>query len=330
MSPFFLLLALWSFFYPQTIGEVHTVAFYNVENLFDPVNDPKHFDEEYTPEGRKQWTQKLLKQKIRQIASVIAQVGTEETKASPLFVGLAEVENDKVIAQLTRHPLLKDEGYRIAHRESRDPRGIDVALLYKASVFNLKNIKKYPLTWQNETNRRNYYSRDILVVGGYIRQHKVNLLINHWPSRRGGIKRSQPLRHLAAQLHNRIVDSLHRIDPETFIISMGDFNDNPNDKSLKEIASHGLFNPMGKLHKQGKGSLAYRDRWFLFDQVLFSKPWKKSSDLFWITSKIFSKPELYTPKGRYKGYPYRTALRGDHLEGYSDHLPVYSIIGIKD
>lgn len=329
MSPFFLL-ALWLLFYPQNKGEVHTLAFYNVENLFDPTNDPKHFDEEYTPEGRKQWTQNILDQKIHQIATVIAQIGRDETKAMPLFIGLAEVENDKVIAQLSRHPLLQEQGYRVAHRESRDLRGIDVALLYKATVFDLKDIKKYPLTWQNETNRRNYYSRDILVVGGYIRQHKVNLLLNHWPSRRGGIKRSKPLRHLAAKLHSRIVDSLYKTAPETFIISMGDYNDNPSDTSLKEIESTGLFNPMKNLHKQGKGSLAYRDRWFLFDQMLFSKQWKNSSDLFWITSKIFSTPELYTPKGRYKGYPYRTALRGEHLEGYSDHLPVYSIIGIRD
>ena len=329
MPHWFVLWFLFGLCFPPDQGEIHSVVFYNVENLFDPTDDPNHFDEEYTPTGRKQWTPFLMEQKINQLARVLAKVGYTETKQLPLFIGLAEVENYNLLAQISDHPQLQKGGYRIAHSESKDPRGIDVGLLYKPSVFDLKDIKKYPLSWENETTRTRYFSRDILVVGGFLQQHKINILINHWPSRRGGVKKSKPLRLLAAKLHHRIVDSLVRKDPNTFIISMGDYNDNPKDNSIKYLTSKGFTNPMQDLYTQGKGSLAFRDRWFLFDQMLFSQQWFTSNQLFWIASKIYRSSELYTPNGRYKNYPYRTRIKGNHLEGFSDHFPIYSLIGLR-
>ena len=312
-------------------GYLHTIAFYNTENYFDAIDDPNTFDEDYTPEGRMQWTEALVDQKSEQLAKVISQIGRGTTQRPPLFIGLAEIENYNLLRKLTSNRLLQPYAYDIVHFESPDYRGIDVALLYQNEFFRPTTQKAYRLALTDLDHGYKRTTRDLLVVSGYLNGQLITILINHWPSRRGGKQKSAQHRFKAAQLHKKITDSIYRKNKDAFIISLGDYNDNPNDKSLQWIAGkrdNRLINPMKTMAKKGSGSLAHNDRWYLFDQLLFSPAWQQKKSLQWLQTAIYNPAYLYTKRGRYQGYPFRTKVNGNHLEGYSDHFPVYAIIGV--
>lgn len=312
-------------------GQVYTFSFYNVENLFDAYDNPNTFDDDYTPEGRLQWTSALMHQKTAQLAAVISQIGAKETQRPPTVIGIAEVENKNLLRDLIRNKSLYPYKYGIIHFQSPDFRGIDVALLYQRDHFLVEDQKAIKLELTDPKTGYKRTTRDILVVSGYLAQHRISLLINHWPSRRGGKTKSAPHRMKAARLHKKITDSLMRKYPEGKVISMGDYNDNPNDKSLQWIKGKKkdeiLFNPMEKMIKKGIGSLAHNDRWFLFDQLLFSMNWNKDKELFLLKTAVFNPSFLRTKRSNYHGYPFRTKVNGIRLEGYSDHFPVYAVIG---
>ena len=318
--------------------ETFKIGFYNVENFFDAQDDPKTFDEEYTPKGRHRWKPQHVAQKTQQLATVIHALAERRTDGFPVLLGLAEVENFAVLRQLVRHPLLRVAGYEIIHFDSPDRRGIDVALLYQPAFFAPINIKKAPLLLKNPKTQNRLYTRDMLLVTGMLFDQEVTVSVNHWPSRRGGKSKSAPLRQKAAQQQLRLMDSLYRLDHNAKIIVMGDFNDDPNDLSLKRLqqkddfytAFKPLYNPFLEKHKKGYGSLAYKDRWFLFDQILFSPAWTKEVKfLEYKAASIFHPKWLHTPAGRYKGYPFRTQKKGGFLTGYSDHFPVTITIRVK-
>lgn len=330
-----ILILFWmQFFYAQKT-HIETIAFYNVENLFDTIDNPDTYDEEYTPEGSRAWTEAHLTQKIDHIAHVIVKIGAQETTKAPLMIGLSEIENRFVLEKLISHPKMKPYGYKILHFDSRDNRGIDVALLYRESLFTVAAVKTYPLWLSHPKRQARSPSRDQLVVTGYWGELELGILVNHWPSRRGGIKISEPARIKAAQLQQKILDSLQRTNPESYLVSMGDFNDNPTNQSLRLLSQKSsyfeyykpLYNPMLKLFKKGIGSLAYRDRWFLFDQILVSSNWLTQNGGVLLKPAVFNPKFLTTPEGRYSGYPYRTQITGTLLFGYSDHYPVYIVIG---
>jgi len=314
--------------------KVRTIAFYNVENLFDTKNDTLIFDDDRTPEGKDNWTEERYRDKLTNIAKVISEIGAEQTKTSPDIVGLSEVENRQVIEDLIAHPLLSQKGYSIVHFDSPDERGIDVALLYKQSAFLPTSSSSHRLLIYDDDQFRNY-TRDQLVVGGLLDNEQFYFTVNHWPSRSGGEARSKPNRMAAAKLNRRITDSILRLDISANIISMGDFNDDPTDDSIKKIVrtegkaknleEGDLFNPMLKLFKKGIGSLAYRDKWNLFDQLFFTPNLlveKVGQYRFWKVA-VFNPPYLISKKGQYKGYPFRTYAGGSYAGGYSDHFPVY-------
>ena len=313
-------------------GQVYTFSFYNVENLFDAFDSPNTFDDDYTPKGRLQWTTALMHQKTEQLARVIAQIGLKETQRPPVVIGLAEIENKKVLRHLIQRESLLPYDYGIVHFESPDFRGIDVALLYQKNHFLVKDQKAIKVELTDPKTGYERTTRDILVISGYLQQHRISILINHWPSRRGGKIKSAPYRMKAARLHRKITDSLQRKFPKGKIISMGDYNDNPNDKSMVWIKGRKnneiLFNPMEKMIKQGIGSLAHNDRWFLFDQMLFTTNWREDKEIFLLKEAVFNPNFLRTKRGNYQGYPFRTTIHGTDLEGYSDHFPVYAIIGL--
>lgn len=318
-------------------AEIFSVGFYNLENLFDSEDDPNTFDEDYTPQGRRQWTNGMLKQKIDHLAQAIHQIGYATTRRPPLILGVAEVENLRVLKMLVDHEILVPYQYQILHYDSPDARGIDVALLFQKEYFIPSQTKLYPLVlFDGKTNRKRT-TRDQLVVSGWIEEEEIHFLVNHWPSRRGGEKRSEPHRLAAARLQQKIIDSLQSLNAKAKIIAMGDFNDNPDNNSLGLLTKkkensyrknfQPLFNPMEKLHRKGIGSLAYRDRWFLFDQILFSAPMNTAKGVFFIDAKVFNPEFLKNKSGRYKGYPYRSEKRGEKLYGFSDHFPVYALMG---
>jgi len=332
---FYVLLFTWFFSWSQ--DQIQSIAFYNVENLFDHINNPNTFDDDYTPQGRNHWTQELVNQKIDHLASVIVKIGSIEAKKPPLLLGLAEIENRAVLDQLIAHPQLRQYGYEIIHFDSPDARGIDVALLYRKSFFMLESAKKYRLFLTDPKTQMRRTTRDQLVISGYWEETHLAISVNHWPSRRGGQKRSEASRKAAGLLQQRILDSIQRSNPDTFLISMGDYNDNPNNVSIEYLTQKSnyrptflpLFNPMKKLFKNGIGSLAHRDRWFLFDQILLSENWRFKTNPFFIKAAVYNPPFLRNPEGKYIGYPYRNSVRGKKLLGFSDHFPVYVLIGKK-
>jgi predicted extracellular nuclease len=314
--------------------KIRTIAFYNVENLFDTKNDSLTFDDDRTPEGKDNWTEERFNRKIETISKVLSEIGAEKTKTSPDIIGICEVENQQVVEALINHKNLRNKNYGIVHFDSPDERGIDVAMLYKKEAFIPSTFKSHRLLLNNSKGFRDY-TRDQLVVGGYLDDEQFYFIVNHWPSRSGGEARSKPNRIAAAKLNKRIIDSIIKMDADAKIISMGDLNDDPTSDSLKKILrtkgkikkleENDLFNPMERLHKKGIGSLAYRDKWNLFGQLFFTNTLlsgNRKTYTFW-KANVYNPPYLLDPKGRYKGYPLRTYAGGSYVGGFSDHFPVY-------
>ena len=331
--------------------EVHTIAFYNFENLFDTIND-SNYDEEWLPDGLQNWTSKKYHQKLHNLAWVISEIGTNnQHKAPPTLLGCAEVENRGVLEDLIKEPKLINQDYGIVHFDSPDKRGIDVALLYQKNSFKPTSYKNIPLLiYQNSKRKKSLaeinsedeeveeiiekriYTRDQLLVTGLLNGEEIHVIVNHWPSRSGGEKKSAPYRYAAAQLNRKIMDSLFQINPNAKIITMGDFNDGVYDKSIKEglgaqrkkedVQPLSIYNPFEELFYKGNATIFYKDAGDIFDQIMLTEaflPSDYSSFRYW-KAGIFNKPFMITPSGKYKGYP----LRHSATEvGFSDHFPVY-------
>ena len=314
--------------------KVGCIGFYNVENLFDTEDDPTIRDEDFTPEGALNYTEKIYTEKMGRIADVIEQVGTELSPDGLSILGLAEIENRKVLEDLVQHPTLAPRRYQIIHYNSPDRRGIDVALLYQPKYFTptaTRAVSMLVPTDEGDT----LYTRDILLVSGTFDHDPIHILVNHWPSRRGGEKRSQPLRNMAAYRNKQIVDSLQKANPQAKVVIMGDLNDDPVSPSVKEVlnakgqkkkvAPQGLYNPMFQFYKKGIGTTAYRDAWSLFDQLIVSEGLlsEEQKGYYFHKAKVFNKKFLTQSSGQFKGYPKRTFAGGQYLGGFSDHFPVY-------
>ncbi len=316
--------------------KVITVAFYNVENLFDTEDDPLTFDDDRTPDGKDHWTEEIYQDKLKNTAKVIAEIGFEVTGNTPAIIGVCEVENRKVLEDLVnQEPLLKQD-YGIIQFDSPDRRGIDVALLYRKNLFTPISYKAHELLiYDNNDPTKRIFTRDQLLVSGMLDGEKIHIIVNHWPSRSGGEERSRPKRIKAAKLNRQIIDSLFTEDPYAKIITMGDFNDDPSNPSIKKYLNakrkiknlkiKELYNPMEDMARQGLGSLAYRDNWNLFDQIIISTELTKKdfSSYRFYKAGIYNKTYLVNSQGRYKGYPYRSFAGGGYTGGYSDHFPVY-------
>tara|TARA_B100001123_G_scaffold52853_1_gene55422 strand:- start:625 stop:1677 length:1053 start_codon:yes stop_codon:yes gene_type:complete len=325
--------------------KIHTIAFYNVENLFDTINDVNKNDEASPIMEIKFNRSEIYKKKVENMASVIADIGTDLVNKSPSIVGLSEVENRNVIEDLLNNKHLLNKNYDIVHYDSPDERGIDVGLIYNKDVFKVNSTKSHELIiYDNKSSKRNY-TRDQLVVSGLLDNELIHIIVNHWPSRSGGEERSRAGRMAAAELNKKIIDSLQGKYKNAKIITMGDFNDDPHDDSMKKILNakkyiedvktNGIYNPMEViLSDQGIGSNAYRDAWQLFDQILVTEPFlnKKYDSYQFYKAGIFNKSYLINKAGRYKGYPFRSFSWGSFTGGYSDHLPpyIYLIKEIKD
>jgi len=309
------------------------VAFYNLENLYDTINDPNKNDDEFTPDGTYKWNGKRYYQKLSNMATVISQIGNEYVKGGPVVIGFSEVENRAVLEDLIKQDSLKASHYGIVHFDGPDQRGDDVALLYQKDKFTVTDSKSVRLTMPDYPD---FITRDQLVVAGKFDGETMYFIVNHWPSRRGGEKRSASKRNAAADLCKSIVDSIQKIDAGAKIIIMGDLNDDPNNKSvskhlgaksdINEVGSIELFNPMyNMLKKEGLGSLAYRDNWNLFDQIIFTGTLlgKDMSTYTFFKAKVFNRNFLTQKEGAFSGYPFRTYVGSTWMGGYSDHFPVY-------
>ncbi len=308
-----------------------TIAFYNLENLFDTIDSPDTDDAEFLPGGGNAWNSQKYAIKIKNMSEVIAQIGSDIVKGGPTIIGVSEIENRFVLEELIASPALKNAGYDIVHYDSPDARGVDVGLLYKKSAFKVTATSSVRLkvAWRDD-----FKSRDQLVVTGELDGESISIVVNHWPSRGNGPE----YRDAAAQLSRHIADSLFAINPKAKIFIMGDLNDDPVDPSVlkvlkaygktKDVHEKDLFNPMWQLFKDGIGSLGYRDSWNLFDQIVISDQVLNAPANSWklLKTRVFNPKFLISQDGQFAGYPFRTFSFGTFIGGYSDHLPVYVVI----
>ena len=316
--------------------KINTIAFYNVENLFDTINNPNKNDEASPIMNLKSNLSKVYKKKIQNMAMVISQIGSKESENSPAIIGLSEVENKLVIEDLSKEPSLSSKDYAIIHFDSPDERGIDVALMYQKALFKPLSSSTHELKLMDKNRKTRDYTRDQLLVSGYLEGDLIHVIVNHWPSRSGGEEKSRSKRVAAARLNKQLIDSLQSNDPYAKIFSLGDFNDNPDDNSIKKILNakedielvdfKGIYNPMETMYKSGLGTNAYKGTWFLFDQILISKPLLNNdfSSFKFYKAGIFNPSYLINKQGPYEGFPFRSfTYKKGFIGGFSDHLPVY-------
>lgn len=337
--PMLFVLLLVSFSFAQ---KPHKIVFYNVENLYDTINDPEIRDDEFTPEGPKKWTAAKYNKKISNLERVFFDIASLD-KNYPAVIGLSEIENRSVLEDIISTPKLNPGNYRIAHYDSPDRRGVDVAFLYRPDVFKFKGDKAFTAVIPG---RPDFKTRDILAMWGTIDNEPFYFMVAHWPSRLGGKERSENLRMAVASQMREIADSVMAASPKTKVVIMGDFNDDPTDKSVletlgakiksKDLQPGDLYNPYGAMLKAGLGTLAYGDVWNIFDNIVVSENLvngdKNSLQLIKsngskFDGNIFKQHYMVQKEGQYKGYPLRTYVGNNFQGGYSDHFPVYINIG---
>lgn len=324
-----LLLFISSTFAQKKMG-VYGIGFYNVENLWDYEDDPTNpGDDDYTPNGKYQWTKAKYDQKLQNIARVISKMGSETCPSGLAIIGIAEVENKRVLDDLVREKEIFQRNYQVIHFESPDHRGIDVAAIYNPLLFIFVSAKAIPY---NKPDMPNYRTRDILLVSGLLAGEPFHMLVNHWPSRYGGAK-SYPLREHAASIVKHVADSIRADNPKAKVLIVGDMNDDPKDKScakilnakrnMKQVTEDGYYNATWKLYDDGIGTLCYQNKWNLFDQQIVSGNLlgKDFNTLKYWKTEVFNWPFLIQQEGKHKGYPLRTFSGINFINGYSDHLP---------
>lgn len=313
-------------------------GFYNVENLFDTLDDPKIQDEEFLPSGKNQWTASRYATKLEHLSKVVSNLGSTN---GPDILGLCEIENRKVVEDLFSQELLKNINWSIAHFDSRDDRGIDVALVYKADKMKLLSLTRVPFKMVDPDRK----TRDILAAELLMsNKDTFFVLVNHWPSRRGGDASEQD-RCLMAKQEKHFLDSVFLIRPKVNFVLMGDFNDEPENKSIdvvldvkheiQALLPGTLFNPFWNLSVvENLGTYNYQQAWNQLDQIILSenlilgkgKKWKYVPN----SAGILSLPWMKETEGKYIGSPYRTFAGAKYLGGYSDHFPVYLTLEFKN
>lgn len=319
----------------QTFG----VAFYNLENLFDTINNNGKYDLEFSPEGKNRWDGKKYWSKINNLSYAISQMTTKTTPMGPAIIGVSEIENITVLQDLVAADNIKNWNLRIIHHDSPDARGVDVGMLYNPRFFRPINVTNHRLVVPELPN---FKTRDQMCVVGLLGGSRVAVIVNHWPSRRGGEKESSWLREAAASLTKSITDSLYKVDPKMGVIIMGDLNDDPHNKSvaetlgatknIKDAQKTGFFNPFWEKLDKGIGSYIYRGGWDLFDQIIINQNLVDGAcGLKYFGAEVLNKSFLLQADGQYKGYPLRTFSGGAWTNGYSDHLPteIYVVKEVK-
>ncbi|MEM9144306.1 MAG: endonuclease/exonuclease/phosphatase family protein [Bacteroidota bacterium] len=301
------------------------MAFYNLENLFDTIDDPETNDDDYTPDGPKKWSKRRYKKKVYKLAKTISEIGNGSIGNPPVLVCVAEVENDTVMHDLLSSEPLQKINYAYVHYDSPDERGIDTALIYHKDYFKI--LHSEPITlFVYELDGTRDSTRDILYVHGKLNGEEVHVFVNHWPSRRDGSSQTSHKRVKAAQTILEFMERIEARHQNPNYIVMGDFNDDPASESIQTLMkSTTLYNPMAKLHSPERGSANYKRSWSLFDQILVSHSffnYEKGTHSF-AHANIFDDRFLTEWEGKYKGSPYRTYVGHKYLGGYSDHFPVY-------
>lgn len=305
------------------------VVFYNVENLFDTINNPQKNDDDFTPEGKYGWNTERYFAKLDRLAEAIAGSGDE----LPAVVGLCEVENEAVLNDLISRTPLKKGKYEVIHFESLDERGIDVALLYRSRMFSPERIETLFVNLGHGVRP----TREILYVNGILKGGSLlHIFVNHWPSRYGGQEASEPKRIAAAEVLRNAVDAIISEDQNASVLIMGDFNDYPENKSVREVLSAKGRNESGLLvnlmygkEEELRGTYNYRGDWGFLDQIIVSRAMAEggpimvkqgSAEPYYLPEMLYTHPEYGDEK------PNRTFGGPEYYGGYSDHLPVRAVL----
>lgn len=305
---------------------MHTIAFYNLENLFDLKNDKYSNDNDFLPLSTKKWTYNRYNNKLRKLGFAISNIGLKETDKHPALIGLAEIENATVIKDLINSEHLKGYNYKFVHYDSLDERGIDVALLYDGNCFSVTHSETYSVYLTTEEGLPDY-TRDILLVSGFLEEELIHIIINHWSSRREGENETEYKRIAASNKVDHIINNIKNDYENPKILVIGDFNDDPTNKSIQQLVERqDLFNPMQSLLSYSRGSTSHNYKWNLFDQIMFSKNFfeTNSNTFSYDIANIFDDDFLKLFNGKHKGKPFRTYIGKKYQGGYSDHFPVYA------
>jgi predicted extracellular nuclease len=312
-----------------------TVMSYNVENLFDTLDTPGFDDIEFTPASKKQWNSEKYNKKLVDLAKVISAVGKDKL---PDIVGLVEVENQGVLEGLINTPALKPGGYGIVHEESPDERGIDVALIYRKDRFKYEGHVKIPVAFPFDSTER---TRDILYVYGKAPDGlDIHFFVNHWSSRNGGERETEPKRMYCAVALRRSIDLLLSRDSKARIVIMGDFNDEPTNRSImgvlqssnkrKNISVGEFYNLLYDKHNlTTEGSYFYRGNWNMLDQIMVSHTLLNATSgysLKYDSGQIFKEDWMLFKAKNGEISPNRTYGGDNYYGGISDHLPVYVVL----
>lgn len=296
-----------------------TIAFYNVENLFDTLDDQQIRDEEYLPSAEKQWNSSKYQNKLDSLSKVISMLGKD---GGPQVLGLCEVENKAVIQDLILNSKLKKSKYQIVHKDSEDGRGIDVALIY-TKPFSLESYNLIPVRLEDDADWR---TRDILHAELKLNKESIHFFVNHWPSRWGGKEESEYKRMAASNALKSYISELRKKEQDPKIIIMGDFNDETMDNSLLNLDKIQLANLMKTFDVEEKGSYRYRGNWNMLDQILVSENLLEAEGIkYKANSSFIFEKEWLKQKGYenpFAGYPLRTWGGKTYLGGFSDHFAV--------
>ena len=318
----------------------YTMMFYNLENLYDTIEDPSVNDNEFTPVGEKRWSLERYNQKLDNLSEVFAAV-SNAYGGFPVIVGVSEVENINVMRALAARKRLSGSHYKCLHYDSQDARGIDVGVLYRSDKFKLVGSEPVKLVLRSG---REYIGRNLLAMWGEIDGEMFAFFVTHLPSRVGG--KGADLRSGGARIIYQQARALMRIYKGIKIVVMGDMNDDPTDESMSkwlhgkeyidDMEALDFFNPYTSMLKAGFGSLCYQGVWSIYDQELVNynlanapegtlriQPIGKNG----YYGYIFKRPFMTTQKGQYKGYPFRTFSGGAFIGGYSDHYPTFIVVG---
>ncbi len=333
----FILIIYLSVFSAHSQDKTFLIMSYNVENLFDTLDTPGFNDSEFTPASKKQWNTEKYNKKLLDLSKVISSVQKDKL---PDVIGLVEVENRNVLEDLVNTPYLNKAGYGIVHEESSDERGIDVALLYKKEAFKYEGHVKIPVAFPFDSTDR---TRDILYVFGKAGDGKdLHFFVNHWSSRSGGERESEPKRMYCAVALRRSVDLLLSRDSNARIVIMGDFNDEPTNRSImnvllasnkrKNISVGEFYNLMYDKHNlTQEGTYSYRGNWNMIDQVIVSHSLINVTSGYgcqYDSGQIFREDwMLFTAKNG-EISPNRTYGGDNYFGGISDHLPVYLLMNL--
>lgn len=311
-----------------TVIESVRIGFYNMENLFDTIDDPENSqDDEFLPTSNKQWTPTRYQRKLNNMASVISSL------AFPALMGLAEVENEKVLEDLVKNESLSITPYAWIHEDSPDFRGIDVALLYQPSIFTPLSYEAIEVSLPASVSNFST-TRDILMVKGLLGEEEIYLFINHWPSRSGGVEQTEGKRKFAATILKEKIFTIRQTQPSAQFILMGDFNDEPFDESVLtiletqtnkiNIIESQLYNCSAAAALAGKGSLNFRGNWQMFDQIIVSGQLLDGNGPFQVEDfEVFEEAFLFFEHPENGPIPDRTYGGDNYFGGFSDHLPVF-------